>query len=86
MGAEGPRPALDLRAFLAQTSPSVTDKPEPFDETVVPRRRRRCFFCDADQSDEWNFVASLNSFICKSCHDRINEAAPPKKKEGNGAS
>jgi len=56
----------------------VTDQKEPFDETVAPRARRRCFFCDVDKSDEWNFVASLNRFVCKKCHERINETAPPK--------
>ena len=73
---------LDSRAFFAQTSSNVTDKPEPFDETVAPRQRRRCFFCDVDKSDEWNFVASLNRFVCKKCHDRINETAAEQKKEG----
>jgi len=63
----------------------VTDQREPFDETVTPRTRRRCFFCDVDKSDEWNFVASLNRFVCKKCHDRINETASPKK-EAEGAS
>lgn len=76
---------LDSRACFAQTPPSVTDKPEPFDETVAPRLRRRCFFCEVDKSDEWNFVASLNTFVCKKCHDRINEEAPPGKETRNAS-
>jgi hypothetical protein len=72
------RPCLDSSPFFAQTSLDVTDQREPFDETVAPRSRRRCFFCDVDKSDEWNFVASLNRFVCKKCHDRINETAAVK--------
>ena len=60
----------------------MSDKAEPFDETVAPRSRRRCFFCDVDKSDEWNFVASLNRFVCKKCHDRINATAAEQQKEG----
>lgn len=63
----------------------MSDKAEPFDETVAPRRRRRCFFCDADKSDEWNFVASLNTFVCKKCHDWINETAPPNAETEGGS-
>ena len=63
----------------------MTDKPEPFDETVAPRRRRRCFFCEVDKSDEWNFIASLNTFVCKKCHDRINEEASPGKETRNAS-
>jgi hypothetical protein len=63
----------------------VSDQKEPFDETVAPRRRRRCFFCDADKSDEWNFLAALNAFVCKTCHDRINETAPPKGEAKGGS-
>ncbi|MEO8585031.1 MAG: hypothetical protein ABI584_02620 [Acidobacteriota bacterium] len=63
----------------------MTDEKEPFDETVAPRSRRRCFFCDVEKSDEWSFVASLNRFVCKKCHDRINEKAPSKA-EANGGS
>jgi hypothetical protein len=37
---------------------------EPFDETAVTRGRRKCFFCEADKSDEWRFVPRLNAFIC----------------------
>ena len=65
--------------------PRMTDKPEPFDETVAPRLRRRCFFCEADKSDEWNFVASLNTFVCKKCHDRINEESFPGKETRNAS-
>jgi hypothetical protein len=79
------RRRLDSRAVLAQTYPVVTDKPEPFDETVAARRRRQCFFCDVDKSDEWIFVASLNTFVCKKCHDRINETSASKK-EASGSS
>lgn len=63
----------------------MSDQKEPFDETVAPRRRRRCFFCDADKSDEWNFLAALNAFVCKTCHDRINETAPPKGEAKGGS-
>ncbi|GEM_PF-1483252 len=63
----------------------MSDQPEPFDETVAPRRRRQCFFCDVDKSDEWLFLVSLNTFVCKKCHDRIDETAPPKA-EAQGAS
>jgi hypothetical protein len=63
----------------------VSDRNEPFDETAGPRRRRRCCFCDVDRSDEWNFVASLNTFVCKTCHDRINETASPKAEAEGGS-
>jgi hypothetical protein len=58
---------------------------EPFDETVGPRRRQQCFFCDVDKSDEWNFVASLNTFAYKKCNDRISETAPPKSEAEGGS-
>jgi hypothetical protein len=63
----------------------VNDQKEPFDETVGPRRRQQCFFCDVDKSDEWNFVASLNTFACKKCNDRISETAPPKSEAEGGS-
>lgn len=66
-------------AALTENSPIVADPVEPFDETVAPRRRRQCYFCDVDKSDEWIFLSSLNRFVCKKCHDRINETATPKK-------
>jgi hypothetical protein len=71
---------LDSGVFFAQTSHHLSDQSEPFDLTAAPSRRRRCFFCDVDESEEWNFVASLNRFVCKKCHDRIDETAPPKPK------
>ena len=80
-----PPPRLDSRALFGQNSLDVSDQSEPFDETVAPRRRRRCFFCDVDKSDEWNFVAALNRFVCKKCHDRINEKAPPKAEAEGGS-
>ena len=79
------QPWLDSRARFAQTSHDVTDQGEPFDETVAPRSRRRCFFCDMEKSDEWNFVASLNRFVCKKCHERMNEKTPPKAEAEGGS-
>ncbi len=51
--------------------PSPEDR-EPFDETSAPRSRRRCFFCEADQSDEWKFLARMNAFVCKGCQAQID--------------
>ena len=79
------RSALPAPAPGRQTSLHVSDQKEPFDETVRPRRRQQCFFCDVDKSDEWNFVASLNTFVCKKCNDRISETAPPKAEAEGGS-
>jgi hypothetical protein len=63
----------------AVTSP---EDREPFDETAVTRSHRRCFFCEADKSDEWRFLARLNAFICKACQERIEKASSEDRKTG----
>jgi hypothetical protein len=55
---------------------------EPFDETAVTRGRHRCFFCDADKSDEWRFVARLNAFICKACQEWMDKKPSDELKTG----
>ncbi len=61
--------------------PSPEDR-QPFDETAVTRSRHRCYFCETDKSDEWKFLARLNAFVCKTCQERIESAAPEEKKTG----
>ena len=61
--------------------PSPEDR-EPFDETAVTRGRHRCFFCEADKSDEWRFVARLNAFICKACQESIDKKPSDEQKTG----
>lgn len=61
------------------TSP---DDAQPFDETAVTRPRRRCYFCEADKSDEWKFLARLNAFICKDCQERLEKAPSEERKSG----
>ncbi len=58
------------------------DDPQPFDETAVTRPRRRCYFCEADKSDEWKFLARLNAFICKDCQERLEKAPSEERKSG----
>jgi hypothetical protein len=58
------------------------DAPVPFDETAVTRGRRKCFFCEADKSDEWKFLARLNAFVCKACLERIEKARAEEQKAG----
>jgi hypothetical protein len=55
---------------------------QPFDETAVTRRRRRCFFCEAEKSDEWKFLERLNVFICQTCKERIEKADREERKTG----
>jgi hypothetical protein len=62
------------------TSPE--DRPEPFDETVAPRQRRRCFFCEAEKSDEWKFLARLNAFVCKACQERLEKKQSDERNAG----
>jgi hypothetical protein len=50
---------------------SSADESTPFDETAVTRGRHKCYFCEAHKSDEWKFIARLNAFICKTCHESI---------------
>ncbi len=66
---------------LAATTMPPEDR-EPFDETVAPRQRRRCFFCEADKSDEWRFVPRLNAFICKACQEWMDKKPSDEKKTG----
>ena len=69
---------------MAQNSrsmPSPEDR-EPFDETAVTRGRHRCFFCEADKSDEWRFVARLNAFICKACQEWMDKKPSDAQKTG----
>jgi len=61
--------------------PSPED-PQPFDETAVTRGRRKCFFCEADKSDEWRFVPRLNAFICKACQEWMDKKPSDEQKTG----
>ena len=61
--------------------PSPEDR-EPFDETAVTRGRRKCFFCEADKSDEWRFVARLNAFICQACKEWMDKKPSDEQKTG----
>jgi hypothetical protein len=55
---------------------------EPFDETAVTRGHRRCYFCEAEKSDEWRFLKRLNAFVCKACLERLEKAFPPGRQPG----
>ncbi len=55
---------------------------EPFDETAVTRGRHRCFFCEADKSDEWRFLPRLNAFVCQNCQERLEKTAADAEKAG----
>jgi hypothetical protein len=69
---------------MAQNTPSMPspEDREPFDETAVTRGRRKCFFCEADKSDEWRFVAKLNAFICKACQEWMEKKPSSERKTG----
>jgi aspartyl/asparaginyl beta-hydroxylase (cupin superfamily) len=61
---------------------AATDDREPFDETAAARARRRCFFCEAEKSDEWMFLERLNAFVCKACKERLEKAAAEERESG----
>jgi len=61
------------------TSP---DDHVPFDETTVTRGRHKCYFCDAEKSDEWKFLAKLNTFICRACLNYIEGPGAAERKAG----
>jgi hypothetical protein len=54
----------------------------PFDETAVTRSRHKCYFCDAEKSDEWKFLAKLNTFICRACLNYIEGTGAAEQKAG----
>ncbi len=58
------------------------DDRQPFDETAATRTRRRCFFCDAEKSDEWKFLTRLNAFICRACVDVLEGKREAGSKAG----
>ena len=64
--------------------PIVTsaDDHVPFDETAVTRSRHKCYFCDAEKSDEWKFLVRLNAFVCKNCKERLGKATSEERKSG----
>jgi aspartyl/asparaginyl beta-hydroxylase (cupin superfamily) len=57
------------------------DDDKPFDETAVTRPRRRCYFCEAEKSDEWRFAERLNAFICRDCLKKIEAAIPSDQED-----
>ncbi len=61
---------------------TTPDDPQPFDETAVTRGRHRCYFCEADKSDEWKFLPRLNAFVCKDCQERLEKAPSEERKSG----
>lgn len=69
---------------MAQNSCSMAapEDREPFDETAVTRGRHRCFFCEADKSDEWRFVPKLNAFICQACKEWMDKKPSDEQKTG----
>ncbi|HQQ76909.1 MAG TPA: hypothetical protein PLB01_06110 [Thermoanaerobaculia bacterium] len=58
------------------------DESVPFDETAVTRGRHKCYFCDAEKSDEWKFLAKLNTFICRACLNYIEGTGTAERKAG----
>lgn len=58
------------------------DEHTPFDETAATRVRRKCFFCDAEKSDEWKFLSRLNAFICRACVDVLEGRREIEQKAG----
>jgi hypothetical protein len=66
--------------FKLVTRMASPEDREPFDETAVTRGRHRCFFCEADKSDEWRFVPKLNAFVCKACQEWM-EKKPSEERE-----
>lgn len=71
---------------MTQTGPTVAspEDGQPFDETAVSRPRRRCFFCEADKSDEWKFLVRLNAFVCQTCQERIEKTLPVPDEQKTG--
>lgn len=63
-------------------SMSAPEDRVPFDETAVTHSRRRCFFCEAEKSDEWKFLPRLNAFVCQSCQERVEKTAPDEERAG----
>ena len=66
---------------IAATMAAPEDR-EPFDETAVTRGRHRCFFCEADKSDEWKFVPRLNAFICQACKEWMDRKPSDERETG----
>lgn len=75
---------LEARGEMAQNSGSMAapEDREPFDETAVTRGRRKCFFCEADKSDEWRFVPRLNAFICQACKEWMDRKPSDERETG----